>query len=193
MCLLGVPMSADFGDLYGLRFGELGMTALQASRWLGIHERTYRRQEQGQSRLYGPLWRALALKAGYLGDLHGAWSQWRLSHQDGRLYPPGYRYGLLPGEILAVPYLLHLVAELQRRQREWDAQADGNAGHKNVECDGESDRANCPMVGHNDGAEKRLPGGCYQQSRAGSAHIETVEALGETDNAESSSRASICP
>lgn len=189
----GGLMSSDPRDLYRLRFGELGITAFQAAAWLGIHVRTYQRQEQGRSSLYGPLWRALALKAGYLGDIHPAWTGWRLSPRDGRLYPPGYRYGLSAGEILSMPYLLALVLELQRQQREWAANASANGEHQGRECEAESDRANCPMVGHNGGAEKRLPGDCYQQSRAGSALPETFEALGETDNAESSSRAAICP
>jgi DNA-binding XRE family transcriptional regulator len=103
------------------RYRLLGWTAAQAAAWLGVHERTLRRIETGETRRAGPVLRALTLKAGELGALHTAWGGWRLA-PDGRLYPPGYRYGFVPGDILAEYFRIQLTAELQRQVRKLRAQ-----------------------------------------------------------------------
>ena len=180
---------APLGELFYLRFGEVGMTALQAAGWLGIHERTYRRQERGQSRVSGPLWRALALKAGRLGEIHPAWSSWRLSPRDGRLYPPGYRYGLAAGEILAVPYLQALVAELQRQKREMACQqgVNGEASEALMQPGKLSGGV------HNSGAGNENAQRLSLSHWAVSVPSETVESQGETDHAKSSTMVAGCP
>ncbi len=56
-----------------------------------------------------------------LGELVGDdWREWR--YIDGLLYAPGWRRGLHPGEILAIPYLYALRASCERTERELRAE-----------------------------------------------------------------------
>lgn len=86
-----------------------------AADWLGVSERTLRRQKADCS---APVWRLLAMKAGWLELIDPAWAGWSL--QRGRL-----RYGgqdWRPGDILAQQYERALIAELRRQVRSYEAQ-----------------------------------------------------------------------
>lgn len=53
-----------------------------------------------------------------LGALVGKqWEQWCFGEGDGLLYAPGWRKGLVPGEILAIPYLYALAKEYEKKIR----------------------------------------------------------------------------
>jgi hypothetical protein len=59
--------------------------------------------------------RLLAILAGYV-PWHG-WDGWEVHNK--LLFPPGYsRYGLAPGEILALPYLHQALAAYRQRERD---------------------------------------------------------------------------
>jgi len=45
-----------------------------------------------------------------------SWAGWRFYR--GELFAPEWRRGLTPGEIRALPYLMALAADLERRRRE---------------------------------------------------------------------------
>lgn len=51
-----------------------------------------------------------------LGEVIGKqWEQWCFGEDDGLLYAPGWRKGLVPGEIQAIPYLYALAAENRKK------------------------------------------------------------------------------
>ena len=57
----------------------------------------------------------IRVHAGYLP--WQGWDGWQVDN--GYLFPPGFRrHGLKPGDINALPYLLQLVAEYQRKERD---------------------------------------------------------------------------
>lgn len=86
-------------------------TTDQAAAYVGVTRRTFDRWRKDGA----PEWPRLLL-AIRAGDL--PWDGWRgWEMQDGALVPPGYRIGLAPGEILAMPYQYQLISELQRQIR----------------------------------------------------------------------------
>jgi hypothetical protein len=87
-----------------------------AAAWLGLSERTLRRQEQAGD---GPAWRLLGLKAGFLGLLDAAWDGWQLHAGALRYGPQEWR----PGDVLAIQYERALIAELQRQVRQAETTA----------------------------------------------------------------------
>lgn len=87
-----------------------------AADWLGVSERTLRRQKADSS---AAAWRLLAMKAGWLELIDPAWVGWWL--HKGRL-----RYGnqeWRPGDVLSQQYERALIAELQRQVRTYERQA----------------------------------------------------------------------
>lgn len=50
-------------------------------------------------------------------ELGGLWEGWRFG-RDGLLYAPGWRRGIEPGEVLALPYVRALAATEARRAAE---------------------------------------------------------------------------
>lgn len=116
------PLSAGYvGNLTTL--AELQercrFTRNQTAEYLGVSVQTYRRWLNDRSPNVTAV-RLLAIRAGYLP--WPGWQDWEM--HAGKLYPPGYRQGIGPGEILAVPYRMQLIAELQRQIREFNAMAD---------------------------------------------------------------------
>jgi hypothetical protein len=57
------------------------------------------------------------LKPGEVWNLAGLWDGWTIG-RDGLLYAPGWRRGLEPGEILALPYVRALAAAEARQAAE---------------------------------------------------------------------------
>lgn len=73
------------------------------ARMLGVSYHTYRRWRTGRQPNPAAL-RLLAVYAGYV-----PWPGWRgWEVHDGRLFPPGERLGLEPGQVAAVRFLLAL-------------------------------------------------------------------------------------
>lgn len=103
------------GEFYDLRFGECGFSREQAAAWLGLSTRTILRYDTAPHTWICPVYRAYRLRAGYLEELGREWEQWRIVR--GRIYWPGDRYGLSPGEIMAISFERQRISELERRLR----------------------------------------------------------------------------
>lgn len=101
--------------LYDLRFADCGLSRLAAAQWLGISERTLIRHESASHPVISPIYRALRLRGGHLEEIGSAWRGWRM--QADRLYWPGDRYGLTPGQIMAIAFDRQRLAELERKLR----------------------------------------------------------------------------
>jgi hypothetical protein len=86
------------------------LTLHQAADFVGVLPETYRRCLSGRNPNVTAV-RRLTIRACYLP--WPGWRDWEM--RAGKLYPPGYRQGVRPGEILAVPYRLQLIAELKRQ------------------------------------------------------------------------------
>lgn len=110
--------NSEIGGLYDLRFALAGLSLDQAARALGVSRRTVTRWETGEITPPRAAWLALRLLAGDLGANHPDWHGWTLRH--GGLWAPGTRQGapIRPGDVAALPYLLHLTAEQARVLRE---------------------------------------------------------------------------
>lgn len=93
----------------------------QAAAFLGVTKRTYQRwQHRG-----APWWAGVLLRYQAGESPWEGWDGWRFGH--GELWPPGYRQAVTPGQVLAVPYRMQLIADLKRQIREFwslDDQAD---------------------------------------------------------------------
>ena len=74
-------------------------TPHQAADFVGVSPETYRRWLSDRKPNLTAM-RLLAIRAGCLP--WPGWHDWEM--RAGKLYPPGYRQGVRPGEILAVPY-----------------------------------------------------------------------------------------
>ena len=57
-----------------------------------------------------------------LGQVSATWSQWTLNGDE--LHAPGWRQGLKPGHILALPYLLDLQNEFRKLRNARDAEVE---------------------------------------------------------------------
>lgn len=106
-----------------------GFSRRKVAAFLGVDKRTYQRwQHRGAPWWAGALLRYQAGLPPWQG-----WEGWRFA--DGAIWPPGYRYAVTPGQVLAVPYRLQLIAELKRQIRqfwEMDDQADASASHEGL-------------------------------------------------------------
>ena len=91
-----------------------GLSNEDASRFCLVSPETYRRWCTDRKPNPTAL-RLMAIRAGYVP--WSGWSGWEV-HQ-GTLFPPGYsRHGIGPGDILALPFTLQLVSELQRQVKD---------------------------------------------------------------------------
>lgn len=110
------------GDLTALRALQqrCRFTNDQAAAFCGISPHTYRRWLT--DRRPNPLAvKLLAIQAGYVP--WDGWQGWEV--HGGRLFPPGYvRDGLKPGDLLAIPFRVQLLAEYERQIRRFDSMAD---------------------------------------------------------------------
>lgn len=100
------------------------LTAPEAAAWLGVTLRTYRRWLKAGAPQWARL--LLALRGGHMP--WPAWDGWRMT--EAGLVPRGLREEWSPGDIMALPYLTQLVAELKRQVRHFrklDDQAAFNA------------------------------------------------------------------
>ncbi|MCW8917493.1 MAG: helix-turn-helix domain-containing protein [Gammaproteobacteria bacterium] len=86
------------------------LTLDQAADLAGVCRRTYRRQELGQSRIHPAIYRLFMSRCGWLPD--PAWSGWFIGQ--GKLWTPT-NWGIEPGELVSLPYLYAMIAELKRR------------------------------------------------------------------------------
>lgn len=116
---IGTKYQPAAADLLELRW-ECFPRRADAAAWLGISERSLRRQEAGAVAVPMPVWLALRLRWGDLGMIDAAWRGWRLV--DGQLWG-GYRHGFGPGDILAAPWWQQL-ADHRRRQLDQQQQED---------------------------------------------------------------------
>lgn len=100
------------------------MSSEQVAAFLGVTVRTYRRWLRAKP----PEWARLlmAIRAGFVP--WDGWRGWRIV--DDGIVPPGYRDSVTPGQIMAVPFRLQLIADLKTRIRQFaelDDQAAFNA------------------------------------------------------------------
>lgn len=113
---------AYLGDLTTLRLLQhrCRFTDRQAAEFCLVAPDTYRRW--GRDRSPSPTAvRLLAIRAGYVP--WPGWESWEV--HAGHLFPPGIaRGGLSPGELLALPFRLQLLAEYERQIRAFRALAD---------------------------------------------------------------------
>ena len=93
----------------------------ELSRRLGVHRTTVRRWMEQAKFPPAVLQLLLLLENGQLGDIHDAWQDWSLEPRTGRLRTP-VGTSIAPGEILSIPYRLHLVTAQQRRIAELEAE-----------------------------------------------------------------------
>lgn len=109
--------SVDPAELDDLR-QRCGFTRRAAAAFLGVDKRTYQRwQHRG-----APWWAGALLRYRAGVPPWGGWDGWLFG--DGELWPPGYRSPVTPGQILAEPFRLQLIAELKRQIREFRGLAD---------------------------------------------------------------------
>lgn len=97
---------------------ECGFGCRDAAEHLGVSLPTwFRWRQQG-----APDWalRLLRIQAGY--PPWDGWDGW--SFRNGELWPPGYRQPVTPGQVMAVPYRLQIIAALKRRIREFEGMTD---------------------------------------------------------------------
>lgn len=96
-------------DLYGVGIEELAEIA-------HVNRSTASRWKRDRTRIPFAAYALVRLRA--FGELElalgPAWAGWRIG-RDGALYPPGYRRGYTPGELLGVPYLHGQVRALEQR------------------------------------------------------------------------------
>ncbi|HYC45385.1 MAG TPA: hypothetical protein VED01_07835 [Burkholderiales bacterium] len=115
-------------ELYGVAIGELAAIAR-------VDRSTASRWKRGLARLPFAVLALVRLRC--FGELELAlgpdWHGWTIG-RDGRIYPPGYRVGFTPGEILAMPYLYGQIAALERRVREIARERRLNVHHSRLRC-----------------------------------------------------------
>ena len=92
---------------------ECRFSADQAAGFLGVSVRTYRRWLRDKPPEWARL--LLAIRAGFVP--WDGWQGWQMVN-DG-IVPPGYRDAVTPGQIMAVPYRLQLIADLKRQIRQF--------------------------------------------------------------------------
>jgi len=94
------------------------MTDRQAAVFCLVAPETYRRWVRDR-RPNPTAVRLMAIMAGVV-PWHG-WQGWEMHR--GLLFPPGYiRHGFQPGELLAIPFRLQLLAEYQRQVQQLERQ-----------------------------------------------------------------------
>lgn len=90
-----------------------GMTPEQAAAVCGVSTETYRRWRCDRTPNPAAV-RLLAVLAGYVP--WRGWEGWEM--HSGLLFPPGYsRHGIAPSDILALPFTLQLLSEVQRQAK----------------------------------------------------------------------------
>ncbi|GAB4302434.1 MAG: hypothetical protein Kow0096_23920 [Thiohalomonadaceae bacterium] len=103
------------GNLTTLRELQLfaGLSNEDAARLCLVSPETYRRWRRDRSPNPTAV-RLLAVLAGYVP--WRGWDGWEV--HSGLLFPPGYsRHGVAPADILALPFTLQLLAEVQRQAK----------------------------------------------------------------------------
>lgn len=85
---------------------------------LGVTLRTWQRWQKGGA----PGWAVHLLRIWAGESPWSGWEGWRFS--DGEIWPPGYCAPVTPGQVLAVPYRLQIIAALKRRIREFEGMED---------------------------------------------------------------------
>jgi len=108
----------DVTTLRGLQMLSGLTTDERAAEALMISPETFRRW-RGDRRANPTAIRLLAVLAGYVP--WPTWADWEI--HNGYLFPPGWsRRGILPGEVLALPYLRELNREYKRQLQEVNRQ-----------------------------------------------------------------------
>lgn len=110
------------GDLTTLRSLQLRcrLTNHQAAEVCGVSPHTYRRWLTDRQPSVLAV-RFMAVLAGYV-----PWSNWQgWEVHGGHLFPPGYvRHGLKPGDLMAIPFHMQLLAEYERQVRQFQTMPD---------------------------------------------------------------------
>ena len=100
-------------------FVEANLTNQQAADFVGVSQETYRRWRTDRK----PNVAAVKLMSVMAGKLPWTgWENWEV--HNGLLFPPQYTKGISPGQIMAIPYQRQLVAELERRVRQFKSMHD---------------------------------------------------------------------
>lgn len=104
------------------------MSNQEAAAFLGVTLRTYRRWLNDTPPEWARL--LLAIRAGFV-----PWDGWQgwLMVDDG-IVPPGYRDAVTPGQIMAVPFRLQIIADLKRQIRQFSGMADQAEFNEEVLC-----------------------------------------------------------
>lgn len=89
-----------------------GLTVQEISRLTGRHATTWRRMEKGQIKLDLACLLVASYLSGELGMAFPAWEGWLIA-RDGLLYAPNLTRGFSSLDILRLPWLLQLSAELK--------------------------------------------------------------------------------
>lgn len=87
------------------------LTAQEAAALTGRHVTTWRRMERGQLRVDPACLALVSLLSGDMGRLSPVWDGWLLA-RDGLLYSRHLAKGFHPHDILHLPWLLQLSAEI---------------------------------------------------------------------------------
>lgn len=113
--MLGGPISP--AELDELRL-DCRFSGRQAAAFLGVSHRTWLRWK----RTGAPGWVGAVLRVQSGLPPWDGWEGWRFG--PGEMWPPGYRDPVTPGQVMAVPYRLQIIAALQRRIREFEGMSD---------------------------------------------------------------------